>query len=442
MGINRKIRSVVFVLIFIGILTVRFWRLADNFIFDIDTQYQALLAETIIKDFHILWVGVSASNIGYYLGPGLVYLTALLLWISKGDPISLAYFSACAGAITAASVFYITNKLYDKKVALISTIIYGFSSFIISYDHRYWPIFVPLIAIWMFYSLVKSAENPRWLILSAILIAASYHVHLSLLIFWPFILWRFIRQFKKIDWLTWAGSITVYFAITSPLLVFDFVHNFDNLLMPLRMLKNIASSHDSGASFHFDLLFSLINRIWFNNFLAIVFSLLVLIFLLVEFKKHPNNLLIGIIFSFIILFGLYPGPIQEYYIVFLFPFLAIAAASLFKRLPSAITFIFLFIFIAINSCQTLSAKTDRGLTAKKKLVKEASQKITAGYYLSFDGSLDMEGWRYLFEAYGKKPSQSKADSQFGWIYPDEISKQKPKIKIIISNNQYFITHNE
>jgi len=42
------------------------------------------------------------------------------------------------------------------------------------------------------------------------------------------------------------------------------------------------------------------------------------------------------------------------------------------------------------------------------------------------------GWRYLFKVYGKTPTQSHADDYFGWIYQDEISKEKPEMRVIIS----------
>jgi len=45
------------------------------------------------------------------------------------------------------------------------------------------------------------------------------------------------------------------------------------------------------------------------------------------------------------------------------------------------------------------------------------------------------GWRYLFKAYGQTPSQSHADEFFGWIYRDEISNEKPALRIIISEYQ-------
>ena len=167
-------------------VVLRFWHIGQNFIFDIDTEYQSLFGATLLKHFHILWIGVSAGNIGYYLGPGLVYLTAILLWFTKGDPISLAYFASSVGVVTSVSTYYIANRLYGRKTALIAFCLYGFSAFIISYDRRYWPIGIPLIALWIFYSLEQAKTNTRWLIFASLLIGASYHIHLSLLFFWLF----------------------------------------------------------------------------------------------------------------------------------------------------------------------------------------------------------------------------------------------------------------
>ena len=43
------------------------------------------------------------------------------------------------------------------------------------------------------------------------------------------------------------------------------------------------------------------------------------------------------------------------------------------------------------------------------------------------------GWRYLFKAYGRTPNQSSAEILLWWVYPDEISKEKPELNVIISD---------
>lgn len=417
-------------------LIFRFWLLPERFIFDIDTAYQSFFAKTILDHFHIIWIGVSASNTGYYLGPGLVYMTALLLWISKSDPIILGYFASFMGVLTTLSIFYIANYLYGSRVAILSALLYASSFFITSYDQRYWPIFIPLIAIWIFFGLMKSRAQPRWLILTVLLISLAYHIHLSLLIFWPFILWNFFRQLKKVDIFTWVGSITAYFTVTFPLLVFDFVHNFDNLRAPLKFIQSRQEVSEFNS--HFTYVMSLINKILFVNiqnvqlitiFLTVISSLLI-VYLIKNRKEH--TLLSGVVVLFILLLSLYPGPLQEYYIVLLFPFWTLAAGLLLKKVPLKYVSFLLVLFLIVNFYSLITVLEPRGLSTKKNLVQTVSQYMTDEYFLDFEGDRDIEGWRYLFSIYGKKPAQSKTDSMFGWLYPQEISSTLPQHKVFIT----------
>lgn len=432
------IKKLAFIFIFLFIVFLRLYNVNERFIFDIDVQYQALLAKTIIEHFHIIWIGVSASTIGYYLGPGIVYVTALLLWLSKGDPVVLGYFASLIGSLTALSLYYISTKLFNRKVAVISVIIYGFSTFIIGYDRKYWPIAIPLIALWIFYALVQSQKNSRWLIVSVMLIALSYHIHMSLLLFWPFIIWSFFKLFKKIHSSTWIMSIGGYLIITLPLLFFDLVHNFDNMLMPIRFIKNFGHS-TAGFHTHFGYLLTIVNNIWFANYqklsflplLLTLFTLLTAFHLLSGKKKYPQLLLIFIIAIFFILFGLYPGLLQEYYAVLLFPFIAIAISLFLADMRLSLTLLFMLIFISVNMYSFFASKNTSGLVVKKNLIKKVMRDVHDDYYLSYEGNFDMEGWRYLFEVFGRTPARSKADAMFGWIYPKKISSTPPTVEVFM-----------
>ena len=405
------------------LIFLRFYQIPQRFIFDIDVQYQALLAKTIINHFHIIWIGVSASNVGYYLGPGLVYLTAFLLWLSKGNPVILGYFASFISVLTIFSLYFVVKKVWNEKVAVFSSIIYGFTPMIINYDRKYWPIFVPLITVWFFYSLVKSQKETRWLILSSILIALSFHVHLSLMIFWLPLFWVIVKQFKRIKLITWILMIGSYLIITLPLIVFDFVHKFDNFLMPIRLIKTLLAN--KSTSHH-------LNLEYLVYFLALVFLIMVLIFILKIKRNFANVFLFCLCGLFILLYVFYPGPIQQYYLVFLFPLAAIAIAIFLQYLPKWVLFPLLSVFIIFNVYKFISQKSHGGLEAKKIFIEQVSKKINNDYYLDFDGNMDYEGWRYLFEAYGKKPSQSKTDTMFGWLYPNDISTLTPKLKLNVT----------
>ncbi len=439
-NLQKKIKdNILVIILFVSITFLYFHRVPELFTFDIDTEYQTLYAQTLLDNFHIIWIGVSAGSTGFYLGPGLVYLTAFLLWLSQSDPAILGYFSAGIGLLTAASLSFVTKHLYDKQTAFNAVLIYGFSSFISHYHHTYWPIFVPFIALWLFFSLAKGKNDTRWLIFSSVLIGTAFHVHLSLLIFIPFIVWSFITLRKRIDRTTWTFSIFGFLLIISPLIFFDLVHKFTNILTPVRMLKALGQGQSPAILDNVRLLINSVDNIWWwsneRTFLPTLMVTLVTIIALIVLtsnrKKYPNNLLLNIIVVFIFLFSFYPGPIQEYYAVLLFPFVALSGAILLRKLPFSLWVFFSGSYVLLNIYTTVSYTNPRGLMTKKDLISNVSSQLTTDYYLDFDGDIDSEGWRYLFEVYGKRPAQSKADSMFGWLYQEKISDIKPQMKVTV-----------
>ena len=173
-----------FIFIFVIIFILRFWKVPDFFIFTFSEEWQGTLAWELVKDFHIIWIGVSQANIHFYLGPGFIYFNYLLFMLGKGGIEILPYTSAMLGMMTVFCLFYITDKLFSRQVAIFATIFYGCSTLINYYDRRFWnPSFIPIMTPLFVYSLIKSNQNTRWFILTTLLIAASFHFHLLLLLY-------------------------------------------------------------------------------------------------------------------------------------------------------------------------------------------------------------------------------------------------------------------
>jgi len=424
----RKIRDVITlkrlnVLIIVIAIFLRFYQVPERFIFDIDTEYQALLASTIVKDFHIIWIGVSASNIGYYLGPGLTYLTAFLLWITK-DPVVLGYFASLIGSFTLLSICFVSQKLFGKKVSFITTVIYGFMPFIINYDRKFWPIFIPLIGVWIFYGLVQSQKNKWWLFLCTFLISISFHIHLSLMLFLPFIIYTFFRSniltFKRFNLFFLFLNIVIYLIITSPLLVFDCVHNFDNILAPLRFIQNLGKGK---TIVHRDI-----------SWIFVAYSVGGLYFW-IRTKSFTEKMLYGIFILICFAFISYPGPMQDYYTVIIFPFLTITVALILAKFPSFVINIGLLVFIWITSYLFITNPSQYGLSAKKIAIKRLCPTLrNKPYYLKVGAEgRDYNGWYYLFTTYCKQPSRSDVDDMFGWLYQEELNKAPSQDNLIKIN---------
>jgi 4-amino-4-deoxy-L-arabinose transferase-like glycosyltransferase len=457
---NLHIYIVISLLIY-GIFS-RFWKLYEFFTFNFDEEYQALLAWEQVKHFHRIWIGVSASTVNYYLGPGITYLNALLFKINK-NPVILGYFGSFLGILTIISIYYVTKKLFTQKTALFASAFYTGSLFINYFDRRFWndsPI--PIISILMYYGLMKMEENSRWLIFCVFLMGISLHIHLSLLAFWPVIILLILLNFKKTPLFIYLKSLIIFLIVTFPLLVFDFVHNFDNMLMPLRYIKIFFSSHHEGNfTYSWQQLLNTLSRIWYLHpytnvqdeiqlgvhgvitqtyFPLSLFSLLIIFWL---FYKSIHNtefrILVFSMFCFIVVYLFYPGGVVAYFLLGFIALFAIAVGIFFEKLPFLISIPIIIIFMTVNLYSLLTTQQEQyGLLTRKKLIQKIMPAVgNKSFYLE-TRSIDkrqyhsMGGWRYLFKAYGKTPSQSHADTFFSWIYTTEVSNKKPLLRVIIS----------
>lgn len=446
--LSRNVFFYIIVLFIIFIL--RFWKIGDLFFFGIDEEYQSLLALSIVKDFHVIWIGLSAANTGYFVGPGLVYIHALLLWISKLDPIILGYAASLTGVVTSLVLYGICHLFFHKRVAIIAPIIYGISSFVVIYDRRFWnSTFVPLTVLLFLFSYLKAQVNSRWYIFTAFLIASSFHIHASMFIFIPITLTVIFYQWKskklKLDLFTIISSVVVYFLITLPLAVYDIVHNYDNLKTPFRMIQQIGKGSGSGFSIfqNFIMFKNTLSQFWMStsHHLFIIplflFSICILLWFLLKKKSVCEQIISIIIGWYLLLLMFYPGKVLDYYYIGFFPFFAIVVGIFLKNVNKKILVLAISLFIIYNIRYLSMLPTTQGLESKKQLIKIVSKEIgDNSFYLSTNQDyLYFGGWRYLFEAYGKKPASSQADSMFGWIYNKEISSSKPQLEVMISNSE-------
>lgn len=447
------------------IFFLRFWKVPELFNFTLSEEWMSLLAWEQVKNFHPIWIGVSAANIKYQYGPGFTYLTALFLYITK-DPVILAYFSAIFGLITVFSLYYIVKDLFSKKTALFAAIFYGCSTLINWHDRRFWPpTLVPFITIWFIYSLIKAKKNTNWFILTSILVGIALHVHLSVLLLLFPALYSIIINFKRIKLKTWIIMIALYLTITSPMIVFDVVHNYDNFLMPYRVLvrkqKTELSGFNIGKTFdHVKETVSTLGRLWFiklntnpqdeiileshknmtkGNIILSLFSIIALGWFFLKNRKPGFQIFFIPLIIIPVSYILYPSYNPEYYLISFLTLMAVVIGYWLTSLPKTVSSILIILFIIANFLTMITASDKYGLTVKKNLIEKTMPAIgNKIFYLDMVGEIPQKyfpyaGWRYLFKAYGRTPSQSSAEILFWWVYPDEISKEKPELKVIISD---------
>ncbi|MEI6327349.1 MAG: hypothetical protein WCO78_04515 [Candidatus Roizmanbacteria bacterium] len=356
---------------------LRLYRVVDFYTFGIDEEVLFLHAWEQVKHFHRIWIGVSVFQANYYLGPGLVYLTALLLKISQGGLSILAYAAALTGLITTYLIYYCGQTITgSKKVALIAALLYGGSTWVNFFDRLYWnPSFIPLLTILTIYALVKLPHDKRYIILLGVLYGAYLHVHISLCILAPIIGISVLKYARTIPKKYFFLAILGYVIVTSPLMVFDYYHKYDNILMPYRMLmkdKKVSIPHDPSNTIasHVKVGFEALGRFWYISPtksalpptcqgiicditpLPYVFSLGSLVLIIWALVKSKRSYSTYIIWSTVGIYSLgfvfFPGYPLEYYLTGLFTILPYIFAESLSRVNKYVLFAILAVFLMAN----------------------------------------------------------------------------------------------
>ena len=461
---------VIVVLILAVSIFLRFYNLQDLFIFGADEEHQTTLAMTIVKDFHVIWIGVSAANLDFYLGPFWVYFTSFWLFLSKGDPLITGFIASSIGVLTTLLIFLVGKKLFTTKVGLIASLLYASLPLIVFFDRKYLtPTLIPLLSLTMLFSLHQIRYSDKWWILFAAAFGLVFHTHLSLIFFGFLGLYFLIRDRKSLSKKVIVISSIVFLTIISPLIAFDYFHKWSNITVPFRLLKSVNTEpFNVNLKLHSKSLFESLGRLWYLNpgtaisdeipfdcsliftnavstrtkpsfWLSIMSLILLCLFLLrkVTWKERSYRLLAISILSIIIPFLIFPGGAFEYYLLGFFPlFLFLPGIFLqnIKKWGEIIMVGMAVIFPLLGIYTIISTNMDFSFKVKRQLISQVVKAVDGQpFELKEDGICHKyEGWRYLFSIYGKRPERSSTDPALGWLYPEEITDKNTRYTVIVS----------
>ncbi len=441
-------------------------------VFTPDESYILYFVQTLVKNFHILWIGVSALGFDFYMGPGWLYFLYPFVAISKNDPLVIGIISSVIGVITTYVVFWFGQKLYSTKVGLLSALFYGLSSLIVFYDQQPYPNAVPLTSLLIAISLYMSRKDKRWLYLFAFCYGAVFHLHLSLvLLIFAGIYW--VLSKRLLETKTFFVSFAIFLAVISPMIVFDFYHNASNITAPLRVLKSMSEEGKTKVSAGQKLgsVGRALSRVWYldqgkSNTDEILYPCNISLEAKTTGAKQPL-----VLFSIIVLLSFFSGKnflkdkkkrlffvlslcflapyllvssinSVEYYLLGFFPLFFIMSAkfvtSLIKPLSYS-AFILIGLFLIHNIQTVFMANSDYGLKTKRVLINKVMEVIgSSNYELKEEGGVcqGAAGWRYLYMSYARIPVRSSEDNSFSWLWKEnEISKEKAKYSVVMEDKR-------
>lgn len=444
---------------------LRLYRLGDSYIFGFDEEYQATYAMTLVVDPHPIWIGVSASFLDFYLGPYFTYFTAFWLMLSQGDPLITAYFAGFTGVITTAVMFFVGWKFFNLTAGAISSLLYAGLPLFIFYDQKYWnPMFVPLIALLMFASLLMIKKSPWWWLLFSALVGVIFETDLAplplaLIGVFIFIKGRYFLNKKLI-----LGCIGIFLLFYWPLLVFDYNHNWSNLTFFSRyreQAKQHEAKFDPGSK-----LISVadtLGRFWYLKpgnpnaeeldifcnqertypapWLSVFSLILLLCFTAISLKrdKSAHRLLAYFLAISLGFYLIYTGGSFEYYLHGFVALFALAVGVLVSQVNKKFTpmlFILLVVILALGFNTVIHSSDKYSLGPKKKLIARVMSVVgNDSFSIDRTGTCHIwEGWRYLFKVYGKTPDRSFTDINFSWLYPREVNEGMVRYDIILSQH--------
>ncbi len=368
LNILTKNRALIVTLI-IGVF-LRFYKLTGFVTFLGDQGRDAIIIKRIITLEHFPAIGPPTSIGQVYLGPFYYYFIAPWLLLFNFNPIGLAVGVAFFSSIYLLINYLIVKELFDKKIALISTILLSFSSVLIDFSRFSWnPNLLPLFTLLIIYFVIKSLKTNKWyyFALSGTFLSFSIQLHYLALFLIPPIgilyllsLLTLVKQsLKQLSSLFLHLIICLFSFIlfSSPLIIFDLRHNFLNSKLFLALFQSSETSfltklNSLFDSFYFLNLYSL--NINLNKFLVylLLFFLFITFITIAKQKSHLKTLLL---FFILVMLGmsLYNGPKHPHYFGLIYPFyyviisyfLVFPKKSLWEKF---LTIFFVFGFIFLN----------------------------------------------------------------------------------------------
>lgn len=464
----RKIIPIAIILLLAAL--VRFTTLSKLMVFTPDEEYLLYIAQTIIKHFHIIWIGVSALGFDLYMGPFWIYIIYPFVALAKGDPVVIGVITSVLGVFCVLLLYFLGKKMFNQKVGTISSLLYASSSLIVYYDQQPYPPGVPFLSLLLTLSLYMSQFSNKWWIFFAFLYGMVFHIHLSLLmIIFVAFYWAILER-RKLSKKVVIISILTFLLTVSPLIAFDYFHKGSNITVPIRILKSSSGKkaplnldvrffnffQSLGRAFYLDAGKANSDEILYpcmieksstttksNPILSlVVLSGLAYFFLRKDTLAQKGKRLIFLLsLSFLVPFGLLSivNPI-EYYLLGFFPLLFLIIPLSIESLPKlfkSFAYVLLFLFMAHGLFTVFASKGDFGLEAKKKLILKVMDEVgDKPYEITEEGFCNKYGgWRYLFSAYTRRPERSSEDKTFSWLYPKEVSNKLVQIKVTLKETR-------
>jgi len=217
-----------FLIILIIAAALRFYRLPEMAFFDFDQAYAANFAYDVLRDFPIRMIGQGLSIEGLFMGPLYFYYLVPFYALFNLHPLGGAVGSIFLGLGMITAYYFIGKKLFGKPAGLIAAFLGAILFREIESDWSATPAFssklLVLITWYCFYQYWQG--KTRYLPLLGLVFGLYTSFHPVLFPFYLVFLALFLIKRKLPNLKTLFLSLIAFIAPITPLILFEFLHNF------------------------------------------------------------------------------------------------------------------------------------------------------------------------------------------------------------------------
>lgn len=403
---------------------LRFYKFTGFVTFLGDQGRDAIIIKRILTGEHFPAIGAPTSVGQVYLGPFYYYFIAPWLLLFNYNPIGLAIGVAFFSCLYLLANYFIVKELFDKKIALISTILLSFSSVLIDFSRFSWnPNLLPLFSLLTIYFVIKSLKENKWyyFALSGAFLSFSIQLHyLALFLCLPISIIYLIDLLKERKQLIHKFvylfiCLFSFILFSSPLIIFDLRHQFLNSRNFISLFRSSGTSLMAKINSLFDSFYYLNSfsfHIDLNKFLVYLLSFFLLITFITLVRKKSNIRTFFLIFLLTILgMSLYSGSKHPHYFGILYP-LYYVIISYFLAFPKqfawekilTVFFIAGFIFLNFQKYPYFTNPVNNQISLSNNIAQKISDNIKKGKFTvtALPEKYSDSTYRYFLEIWGKR----------------------------------------
>src|SRR3989344_1513052 len=231
----KRYKLVIIILLF---FLFRFYNIHHRVIFDWDQERDAWQIFDLFVNHKPTLIGPRVVNVnGFFLAPYYTYLLAPFYLATRLHPYGSILFLVAYNVVFFVSGWWIVQKLFSYRHALLFLLFWGTNSLLITYDIIPWnPLLIPLgilITWYMLYRIYKKMSLLSTALLGFILcFFLNFHVQFVFVILQAIVFCLLAMRQNKMDKLKKLKHIAIFAGAfllpLAPLALFDLRHGFLN----------------------------------------------------------------------------------------------------------------------------------------------------------------------------------------------------------------------